>query len=167
MKYLSKLTFSLVVATALFFSGKVNAQTTNDETQLIQGMWGMEKRDIIDHYMKLSAEDSKKFWPIYDQYETERKKLGAERLQILREYAAAYEKLTPEQADNLVNRIFVSESNYQKMEKAYYTKIKTAIGAMPAANFLQLEEYLRTAIRFSIQDNIPFVGDLERQKKEQ
>lgn len=148
---------------SIFMSLNVSAQ--NDETQIIQGMYGMQKRDIVSKSITLTAEEAPKFWAVYDGYETERKKLGSERLQIIADYASTYQTLTAEQADNLSNRVFASDMAYDKLHKTYYAKLKKEVGALKAASFFQLEGYLQSAVRFTIQDNIPFIAELERIKR--
>jgi hypothetical protein len=165
MKQFFKLAIAASIALTLVNVNDVKAQAGADETQMIQGMYGMEKRDIVKQYMVLSPPEADKFWKIYDEYEVERKKVGAERIQILMDYANAYSGMTNEQADNLMNRIFSSDMAYEKMRKTYYTKMAKELGALKAATFFQLEGYLQTAVRFTVQDNIPFIGELEKKKK--
>ena len=40
-----------------------------------------------------------------------------------------------------------------------------AVSPVRAAQFMQLENYLLTAIQMDIQDNIPFIGDLNDSMK--
>jgi len=157
--------FNSTVLVFVFIISGFNIQAQTDETQIIQGMYGMQKRDIIQQNMNLTADEATKFWPVYDAYEAERKKLGAERLQILNEYVNAYPSLTNEQADNIVLRIFSSDQAFDKLHKTYYNKLKKEIGAIRASAFFQLEAYLQSAIRFTIQDNLPFISELEKNKK--
>ena len=53
---------------------------------------------------------------------------------------------------------------YDKLYSSYYDKVKKAIGATNATKFIQLEIYLQTEIRSSLQNTIPFVGELEMTK---
>jgi hypothetical protein len=158
--------YSRVFLTSFFiaFSFIAFAQTP-DEVQVAQGLWGMQKRDIVNQYMNMKPEEASKFWPIYDAYETERKKLGAERLQAISDYVNNYNALTNEKADAIIMKMFSSDEAYTHLQKTYYEKFKKEFGALKAAEFMQIELYLQTAIRFSIQDNIPFIADLEKKKK--
>jgi hypothetical protein len=38
------------------------------------------------------------------------------------------------------------------------------IGGLQAAKFIQLEDYIENCIRLSIQEEIPFVGELDKSK---
>src|SRR5690242_17565680 len=94
-----------LVPICLLFFFSASAQLTTDDVQLIQAMYGKDKRDLMQQYMKF--DDSTKataFWKLYDSYEAERKKLGEQFISILQDYANNYEKLDDKKADELVTR---------------------------------------------------------------
>ncbi len=156
---------STLLGISVLLVSSLSAQQPMDEIKIIQGLYGVEKREIIKQYYKLTDEESKKFWPFYDQYEAERQKLGSDRLTIINEYAAAYENLKPEQADKLVLRVFDNDLALDKLNKKQYTKLKGELGAVKAASFFQLESYLKTMVQSEIQDNIPFIAELDHTAK--
>jgi hypothetical protein len=45
--------------------------------------------------------------------------------------------------------------------------MKGVIGSLKASQFFQLEAYLRSAIKTSVLDEIPFIGELDKTKKPQ
>jgi hypothetical protein len=158
-----KTALCVVALTASFSLRAQNSQ--NDEIKLIQSVYGLEKRDIVKEYIKLNEAESQKFWPLYDQYELERQKLGKDRINILSEYAMSYDTLRDPQADKLATRTFENELEFDKLHKKYYGKMKKDLGPLKAAAFFQLESYLQTTILYEIQDNIPFIGQLDKTKK--
>jgi len=64
----------------LFISFSNLAQTTQDEVQLMQSLYGMEKRDIIGEFIELNESQEEEFWKIYDEYELKRQEIGKERI---------------------------------------------------------------------------------------
>jgi len=48
-----------------------------------------------------------------------------------------------------------------KLLATYYKKMEKAAGVRAAAQFFQLEVYLLSAIRLTVMDNIPFIGELK------
>ncbi len=160
---MKKLIYALVV---IFFFVDMKAQThTEDDIALIQDLWGKGKKDIVSDYMKLTSAEEVTFWKAYDEYEVSRKKLGRERLLILNEFDENYEKLTGTMATDLVNRSIDNNIDIQKLFKKTYKSMSKAVSPMRAAQFMQLENYLLTAIQMDIQDNIPFIGDLNDSMK--
>jgi hypothetical protein len=40
----------------------------NDELAMVRQVFGQEKKEIVKQFLDLSAADSAKFWPLYDEY---------------------------------------------------------------------------------------------------
>ena len=105
------------------------------------------------------------FWKIYDEYEVERKVLGQKKVQLLSDYADHYSSLSDAKADELATAILKNNMDYDKLFSKYYGETKKAIGALDAAKFMQLETALQTAIRYDLLNHIPFIGEIDRSKK--
>ena len=145
----------------LFFSA--SSQLTTDDVNLIQSMYGKDKRDLMQEYMTFKdSASAKAFWKLYDSYEAERKKLGKDYLTILQDYATNYETLDDKTADGLVTRMSANNIAYENLYAKYYKQMKPAVGALRASQFLQLEAYLRNVVRITILDEIPFIGQIDR-----
>lgn len=154
----------LFLVAAVLFSGvsAVFAQTDKADIELFQSVWGKDKQEIVKYYMKFTPEEASVFWPVYDAYDAERKKLGSERFQIIKDYADNYANLTPEKADELVNRVFANNVAVEKLNKTYYAKAKKVISPVRAAQWMQVESYLQTMIRSEIQESLPFIGEIKK-----
>ncbi len=68
-------------------------------------------------------------------------------------------KMSDETAKEIANEFFSIRNADSKLQKAYFKKISKAIGVAKATSFIQLEEYIRTAINYELNDVIPFVGE--------
>ena len=140
----------------------VQAQSPSDEIAMIQSMYGMEKRKIVTDYMQLPDASAAPFWEVYDKYEAERKELGRKRLLLINEYAENYMNLTNEKADQIAKDMLANSVQFEKLHQKYYAKFKKVTSPLKAAQFLQLETFLQNEIRAAIQEQIPFIGDLEK-----
>ena len=153
--------FLVPVCLLLFFSA--SAQLTTDDVNLIQSMYGKDKRDLMQEYLTFKdSASAHKFWTLYDKYEADRKKLGQEFLSILQDYANNYETLDDAKADKLVSRMSANNIAYENLYSKYYSQMKAAVGALRASQFLQMEAYLRNVIRIAVLDEIPFIGQIDR-----
>lgn len=164
---MKKQTNKLLSIIMLLIAGSqfASAQVAKDEVQLVQSIWGMEKRAIISEYMKFTEAELTKFLPIYEKYATEQKKLGEERIQLIAEYAQNYTNLTNELADNLTQRYLKNNAAIDKLQLKYYGQIKKEISAIRAAQFMQLEVYLQTMMRSELQNSLPMIGELDKLAK--
>jgi hypothetical protein len=104
------------------------------------------------------------FWTLYDQYENDRKALGKERIALIEAYANDYATMDDKKADALMNRKMKWLGDYSKMQKKYYDSMAKQIGGVQASKFFQLEDYLENNIRLYIQENIPFIDELDKTK---
>ena len=137
------------------------AQTYTEEVDMLQALYGLQKKEIIANFIELDGEQKDAFWTIYDAYETERKALGIQRINLLGVYAESYHALDDDGTDALIKEMLkLVEKNDGLIDK-YYGKLKKKAGVKPAAQFVQIEHYLLSAIRSEILEEIPFIGQLE------
>ena len=98
---------------------------------------------------------------LYDEYEVQRKLLGQKRLQLLVNYANNYGVMGDEETDQLMKVVMTQKKSLDKLIDKYYKKIKKSSGSKAAAQFYQLENYILSAIRLEILDNIPFFDEFD------
>jgi hypothetical protein len=156
----------LLVPFFLFLFFSASAQMTKDDLNLIQAVFGKDKRDLMQDYMKFKdTASANAFWKIYDSYEAERKKLGQDYVEILQDYANNYDKLDDKKADVLVTRTSANNLAFENLYTKYYKRLKPVVGALKASQFLQMEAFIRNAVKVSILDQLPFIGQLDQMKK--
>ena len=150
------------VAAALFmFIPFVSGQSNAEEVEYFQAIFGSEKKSVVAAFVKLEGDPKEAFWTTYDQYETERKTLGKNRVALLEKYAETYEGMTDEQTDEIIAAMIKQGKSVNKLIDSNYKKIKKVSGSKAAAQFFQLEHYFLAAIRLSILENIPVIGELD------
>src|SRR5688572_23435778 len=145
-------------------SASLFAQSNKEDIDLIQSIFGKEKKELVQVYMTIPEAQSAKFWALYDTYETARKKLGQERIKLIEAYATNYETLDNKKATDLTTKKLAWADKYTKFQQSYFTKFSAVIGGLQAAKFIQLEDYIENCIRLAIQEDIPFIGELDRTK---
>jgi hypothetical protein len=152
----------IIAAVALVLSTGMFAQSNKEDIDLIQAMFGKEKKELVQLYMTIPEAKSAKFWALYDVYETARKKLGKERVSLIEAYATHYESLDNKKASELTTKKFAWVDKYTKFQQLYFTKFSAIVGGLQASKLMQLEDYIENSIRLTIQEDIPFIGELEK-----
>ena len=89
----------LFIFTALLVAGIANAQSNKEEIDLIQSVFGMEKKALVADFMKIDGSKADAFWKLYDEYEVQRKELGKKRIDLMEQYANNYNSMPAEAAD--------------------------------------------------------------------
>ena len=137
-----------------FVSFGIFAQTNQDEVQLLQSLYGMEKRDIVGEFVELSEAQEADFWMLYDSYENQRKELGKQRYSLLLRYVNDYGEVRPEDAERFMTEAIPLRIKSDKLTDTYYKKIKSKTDPIVAMQFYQIEHYLATAIRMELLEEI-------------
>lgn len=155
----------ILLSAFLFGALVLKAQPTVDEINLIQSAYGMEKRAIVEQYMKLTEAEASAFWKVYDEYEVKRKDYGKTRVSNIVDYANNYANLTDAKAGELIKKSLDNQIAFTKLQEATFKKLSKVMAPKRAAQFIQLENYLETVIRLNIADDIPFIGELDDTRK--
>src|SRR5271169_1456749 len=137
------------------------AQTQKKNTQayidLLRSDVRQQKAEIMGAVMLLSAQDATKFWPIYSEYDAQLAKLNDQRVENIKEYARAYDQMTDEKADELIQKSLAYQKQRAELLAQTYDKVKQALGAVTAARFAQVEHQLLLIIDLQIASSLPIV----------
>lgn len=98
---------------------------------------------------------------IQNNLKPERKLHGQKRIDLLVKYANEYQTLNDEKTEQLIKEMITLGNEYNKLILKYYKSIKKSSGIKTASQFYQLEVYFQSAIRLSIMEQIPFIGEFE------
>ena len=151
----------IIFCTIFIAQTTVQAQSYQEEIDLFQSVFGMEKKEVFEYFIDLDGEAESNFWTLYDEYENSRKAIGKTRIYLIKDYADNYDELTPEKTDELMKSMIQQKSSLDKLVNKYYKKIKKGSGTKAAAQFLQLETYILAAVRVEIMQTIPFIGEMD------
>jgi hypothetical protein len=147
----------IIITFALFLASFTYSQSNKEEVDLIQAAFGMEKKAIVANFVQLSDTQKDAFWLLYDEYETKRKELGRERIDLLQQYAEQFMTMTGEQADEWTKKVIELQGKTDKLIAAYYEKVKGISDGIVATQFYQIENYILAIIRMQILQEVPFV----------
>jgi len=117
-----------------------------------------QKAELVGEVMQLSASDAAKFWPIYDEYDTELAKLNDQRIANIQEYANTYDQMTDEKADELIQKALSYRKERSDLLAKQYERVKQELGGITAARFIQVEDQLLSIIDLQIDSSLPVVG---------
>jgi len=118
-----------------------------------------DKKLIVSKYMELTESEAKKFWPVYDEYQSDLQKNNERLLRLLESYAADYKNksLTDEKAKKLLDEWIAFEQEEGKRRSAFTPKVLQALPAKKAARYLQIENEYRILLRYELAATVPLV----------
>ena len=148
----------ILIFASLFLASFAYTQSTKEEVDLVQAAFGMEKKAVVAEFVKPSDAQKDAFWKLYDEYETQRKALGKQRIELLQQYADQYLTMTALQADTWTKSVIELQKKTDNLIVTYYGKVKSISDGLVATQFYQIENYILTGIRMQILQNVPFVS---------
>jgi hypothetical protein len=151
---MKKLILSLFAVCALSFA---YAQTVDDYVELVRTQLKADKKVVVAEVMQLKPGESDLFWPLYDQYNSAMYAIQTERVKLIKDFAANYEKMTPEKADELILKAFEIKKDLLSLDKKYYAKFKKVIPVTKAATYFQLENKIETLVNAKLAVEIPLL----------
>jgi hypothetical protein len=147
----------ILIALVVFSASYAFSQSDKEEIDLYQAAFGMDKKATVAEFVHPSVTQKDAFWKIYDEYETKRKELGKQRIELLKQYANEYQKMNSEQADAWTKKVIALQQKTDKLIAEYYTKVKGISNGLVATQFYQIENFILTAIRAEILQEVPFL----------
>ena len=130
---------------------------TDDDVAVLRQDIQADKTDIITRSMNFTPDQSSAFWPIYREYALEQQKIGDQRVALIKDYAANYDKIDDTQADSYISRFFKYEEDMASLRKKYAGKFKKAIGAKQTAKFLQVDNRLTLLTNVQLAALLPII----------
>ena len=117
------------------------------------------KARVINNVMRLTSEESAKFWPIYRDYEEELFALGDQRVELTRKLVTAQAGRTLDDATaaSLTDQWFDFETKRLELMRKYQKQIASELSPLRAAQFTQIENRVGTVIDLVIASEIPLV----------
>jgi len=147
----------ILITVALFLTSFAYTQSDKEEIDLMQAAFGKEKKVIVADFIQLSDNQKEPFWKLYDEYETKRKEIGKERIELLKQYAEQFMTMNSEQADEWTKKVIEVQKKTDNLIVTYYTKVKAVTDGVVATQFYQIEGYILTMMRMKLLQEVPFI----------
>ncbi|HEX5133686.1 MAG TPA: transcriptional regulator [Candidatus Krumholzibacteria bacterium] len=129
----------------------------NDIIELLRSDIATQKKAIMTAAMGMTEQESEVFWPIYNDYQDELRKIGDDRIAMIKEYSDNYETMTDEVATSLSKRAIANQEDRLKLYKKYNGKLAKALSPRMAARWLQTEHAINTMIDVQIASEMPLM----------
>jgi hypothetical protein len=133
----------------------VFAQDVDSYIELLKSDVKSDKKAIITEVMNFDEKQAEVFWPIYREYEYEQDKLSDKRISNIKDFAANFDSLTNEKANQLIENAFDFQDDRLDLNKKFYKKFAEVLTPTVAAKYMQLEYEIQTIIELSIISNLP------------
>jgi Spy/CpxP family protein refolding chaperone len=118
---------------------------------------GQDRRNIVMANMLLTETESARFWPLYDEYRVERKKIGDRRVRLITDFLAQQNSMSEDEARALANEDFAIEKDTSELKAKWYKKMTKVLSDRTVARFFHIEEKLDAVADLALAANIPLI----------
>ncbi|MGA2409366.1 MAG: hypothetical protein ABSG46_03120 [Candidatus Binataceae bacterium] len=118
-----------------------------------------ERKAIVNDNMKLTADEAKAFWPLYDQYETAMDKIEDRHIREIKDFAKHYDTLTDADAKRKLDEVIAIAQARLNVQKAYIPKFRAAVSNVKTTRFFQIDNKLQAMVQCEIAEMVPLARD--------
>lgn len=137
-----------------------DGQTVSEQdVKLLRQDIRSQKKQLIAANLTLTDAEATKFWPVYDQFNTEMTALGDQKMALIKEYAHNFGSLTDAQAQSLLNRSLTLDQAVTQLRIKYVPIVNKVLPGTKTATFFQMERRISTLIDMQVAAQIPLVQD--------
>jgi len=128
------------------------ANTAESLRQAVQ----TDKRGLVERNMDLSAEEAKKFWPVYDAYQKKLEPIQRRQNRAIMDYVNV-DTMTDANARRIAKEILAADVDEMKLRESEFKKVLAVLPARKAVRYLQIENKIDTLNRYDLAERIPLV----------
>jgi hypothetical protein len=154
---------SLCVAMAIMMCGfamlGVAQDKPADNMEILRDKIKADKKLVVATNMELTESEAKGFWPIYEQYQKDLRKINQRIANLLESYAADFrgKSLTDEKAKKLIEEAVAIEQAEANLKSTYAPKLSKVLPVRKVARYLQIENKIRAVVKYELAMGVPLV----------
>lgn len=114
-----------------------------------------DKKAIVAKSMDLTAEEAKKFWPLYAQFERELAVPQSSYTRAILDYIASEGSLTDANAKRITEQVLAAARDEARLHDKHYRQLLKVIPARKATRYLQIENKMQAVVRYESAKAIP------------
>ena len=115
------------------------------------------RKQIVAANLDLTDDEAVKFWPIYDQYTADLRKINDTKFALIKDYARNYTTMTDEQAEAYVRGRAAVDESVNRLRLKYFPVFHRVLSGKTAATFFQIEWRISLMIDLQLASQMPLI----------
>ena len=151
--------FCSMLLCLLWVTPVFSQEQSTKSMELVREAAKTNKKAFIALNLKLTEDEEKGFWPLYDSFQVELDKINERLENLIVDYAKEFnaKSLSDKKAKQLMKDYLESEEAIIKLRKSYLSKFSDVMPGKKVATYYQLENKIHAVIRFDLAMEIPLV----------
>jgi hypothetical protein len=117
------------------------------------------KKALVAANLRLTDDEAKKFWPVYDRYQSELTGVNDRLIKLIEDYAANFRDLSDEKAMKLAEEYLSVEEDRAKVRRSYLSEIVKTLPGRKVARFYQIENKMDAVLHYDLAKGIPVIEE--------
>jgi len=158
---------NILAVTALIFgmmpmpsaSAQGSYEKLKEEIELTAAIINLERKEIINQNMKLSGDEERRFWSLYNEYRLTMNEVGKRKTKLITDYADRVNtgNLSDAEALRLLKEFISIERSKLTRKEEYISKFQKVLPPKKVALFFQIENKIDALLNFDLAKAIPLV----------
>lgn len=156
---ISRVVCSVIVGAMIVAAPAFAEPPSDTNMEILKEKLKADKKLLVASNMDLTDAEAKQFWPLYDSYQKELDGINKHLGQTIKDYAEAFNKgnVPNDTAKKLLGEALSVEESEVKLKRTYAEKLGKVLPATKVARYIQIENKIRSLIRFELAQQIPLV----------
>lgn len=152
-----KRTMLILLGFAWLVPAGAGAQTDTDAIEVTRSQFETERKAIVAKNMELETGQSEIFWPVYNEYQAEKREVADRRVKLILEYAEKYGTLTEENAIEMLKEMQSIAEDELELQQKFVRKFEKVLPALKVFRFYQIENKLDAVVGYELALTVPLV----------
>ena len=139
----------------MILAGVAMSQTSHDYVEVERAALKTEKKAIVAETMQLTDEESKAFWPLYNEYSEKKYVINTKVYDLILKFANDYETLSDEAAIELWKENMKVKNEKARLESTYFKKFQKILSGKKVLRYFQTESKLAAIVNYQLASEIP------------
>ena len=131
------------------------AQTVKETLDVTRQAVETQRRVLVSGALPLTDAEAKAFWPLYDDYEKQRRPIDERANRLVAAFVASAASLSDAQAKAMLAEALDVDEGRLKLRREFMGRMGKAIPARKLVRFFQIENKLDSVVRADISKQIP------------
>jgi hypothetical protein len=130
---------------------------TPQSMEILRDAAKSNKKALTALNLKLTDNEGKAFWPIYESYQKDIDKVNERLVNLIMDYAKEYREksLSDKKAKQLISDYMIIEEDLLNLKKSYLNKLSAVLPDKKLMTYFQMENKIQAVLRFDCAINIP------------
>lgn len=125
--------------------------------QMLREEVGQDRREIVKKNMLLTQTEAATFWPLYDDYRKDMRKLDDRRTRLITDFAAHRNAMSEDEGARLTKEALSIEEDKVEVRQDHVKKMSKDLSARTVARFFQIDAKLDAIVNAELAARIPLI----------